>query len=112
MILPTVCLSIYNKNQGPAPAGPYIQQLIKNNSFKVARVKIRYYNRTWESYMYQSAIKNVIIDAITKIKVVAKKAFLILHNYKVMTKNRAADFLKYLAKDSEYNMYNELLKMF
>lgn len=30
MILPTVCLSIYNKNQGPAPAGPYIQQLIKN----------------------------------------------------------------------------------
>lgn len=86
--------------------------LYKNNSFKVARVKIRYYNRTWESYMYQSAIKNVIIDAITKIKVVAKKEFLILHNYKVMTKNRAADFLKYLAKDSEYNMYNELLKMF
>lgn len=30
MILPTFCLSIYNKNQGPAPAGPYIQQLIKN----------------------------------------------------------------------------------
>lgn len=86
--------------------------LYKNDTFKVGRVKIRYYNRTWESYLYQSAIKNVIIDVLEKIKAAAKKAFLILHNYKVMTPNRAADFLKYLAKDSEYNMYNELLKMF
>lgn len=86
--------------------------LYKNNTFKVASTKIRYYNRTWESYLYQSAIKNVIIDAITEIEAAAKKAFLFLHGYKVMTKKREADFLKYLAKDSEYNTYNELLKMF
>ena len=86
--------------------------LYRNNTFKVGHAKIRYYNRTWESYLYQSAIKNVIIDVITEIKAAAKKFFFTLHNYKVMTKKRAAEFLAYLAKDSEYNMYNELLKMF
>ena len=86
--------------------------LYKNNTLKVACTKIRYYNRTWESYLYQSAIQNVIIDVITAIKAAVKKAFLTSHNYKVMTKKRAVEFLAYLAKDSEYNTYNELLKMF
>lgn len=86
--------------------------LYKNNTFKVARTKIRYDNRTWESYLYQSAIKNVIIDVLEKIKAAAKKAFLTLHNYKVLTKKRAAAFLEFLNQDNTYNMYNELYRMF
>lgn len=86
--------------------------LYKNDTFKVGRVKIRYYNRTWECYQYQSAIKSVIYNAIEKIIAIAKKAFLKLHNYKVMTKKRAASFLEYLKQDSTYNMYNELYRMF
>ena len=72
--------------------------LYKNNSFKVAHVKIRYYNRTWESYIYQSAIKNVIIDVITEIQAAAKKAFLRLHNYKVMTKKTRGRFFEVSCK--------------
>lgn len=86
--------------------------LYRNYSFLVGSAKIRYYNRTWEKYQYQSTIKSVIYNAIQDIKAVAKKAFLTLHNYKVMTKKRAAEFTEYLAKDLEYNTYNELFKMF
>lgn len=86
--------------------------LYKNDTFRVGRAKVRYYNRTWECYQYQSAIKSVIYNAIEEIKAVAKKEFLTLHNYKVMTKKRAAEFSEYLAKNSDYKIYNELFKMF
>lgn len=86
--------------------------LYKNDTFKVGRAKIRYYNRTWESYLYQSAIKTVIYDTLEKIKAAAKVAFKALHDYKVMTKKRAAEFTEYLTKDPAYNMYNELYRMF
>lgn len=86
--------------------------LYKNNVLRIGHVKIRYYNRTWEQYIYQSAIKNVIFNAIEEIKSVAKVAFKALHNYKVITKKRAAEFVEYLTKDPVYNMYNELYKMF
>lgn len=86
--------------------------LYKNDTFKVGRAKIRYYNRTWESYLFQSAIKNVIIDVLEKIKADEKKAFLTLHNYKVLTKKRAAAFLEFLNQNKTYNMYYELYRMF
>ena len=86
--------------------------LYKNDYYKIGRAKIRYYNRTWECYQYQTAIKSVIYDAIAKIKAAAKIAFKELHHYKVLTKKRAAEFAQYLANDQEYNMYNELYKMF
>lgn len=86
--------------------------LYKNDTFKVDRAKIRYYNRTWERYIYQSAIKSVIYNAIEEIKAAAKVAFKNLHNYKVMTKKRAAEFSEYLTKDPDYKIYNELFRMF
>lgn len=86
--------------------------LYRNESFFVGSAKIRYYNRTWEKYQYQSTIKSVIFNAIQEIKAAAKKVFLSVHNYKVMTKKRAAAFREFLKEDNEYNMYNELFKMF
>lgn len=86
--------------------------LYQNESFFVGSAKIRYYNRTWESYLFQSAIKSVIYNAIDETKAAAKKVFLSVNNYKVMTKKRAAVFIKYLEKDEGYKLYNELLKMF
>ncbi len=86
--------------------------LYKNNSFEVSRTKIRYYNRSWERYIYQNAILNVIFVAIERIKAAAKIAFKTLHNYKILTKKRAAEFTEFLAKDPDYRLYNELYKMF
>ena len=86
--------------------------LYKNETVKTGRAKIRYYNRTWECYQYQSAIKSVIYDAIEAIKAAAKETFKTLHRYQVLTKKRAAEFAEYLARDPEYKMYNELYRMF
>ena len=86
--------------------------LYRNDYEKIGRAKIRYYNRTWESYQYQSAIKSVIYEAIAKIKAAAKIAFKELHHYKVLTKKRAAEFTEFLAKDPDYTIYNELYRMF
>ena len=86
--------------------------LYKNDTVKIGRSKIRYYNRTWECYQYQSAIKSVIYDAIEAIKAAAKETFKTLHRYQVLTKKRAAEFSEYLARDPEYKMYNELYRMF
>lgn len=86
--------------------------LYKNDSIEIGRAKIRYYNRTWERYQYQSVILSVIFDTIERIKAAAKVVFKTLHNYKVLTKKRAAEFAEYLAKDSDYIIYNELFRMF
>lgn len=86
--------------------------LYKNDTFKIGCTKIRYYNRTWECYLYQSAIKNVIYDILEKILAAAKVAFKALHNYKVMTKKRAVEFSEYLTKDPAYKMYEKLYRMF
>lgn len=82
------------------------------NAVKIGRVKVRYYNRTWECYQYQSAILCIISQAINEIKEAAKETFKTLHHYKVLTKKRAAEFAKYLAQDPEFTIYNELYKMF
>ena len=60
--------------------------LYKNDYAKIGRAKIRYYNRTWECYQYQSAIKSVIYDAIEAIKAAAKVVFKEMHHYKGLTK--------------------------
>lgn len=86
--------------------------LYRGDFLEVDRAKIRYYNRTWECYLYQSVILNVIFDVIERIKAAAKIAFKTLNNYKILTKKRAAEFSEYLAKDPDYILYNELYKMF
>lgn len=49
--------------------------LYKNNTFKVARTKIRYYNRTWESYLYQSAIKTLLLTYSRKLRRPQRRLF-------------------------------------
>ena len=39
-------------------------ELIRNNDYTLNTYKIRYYNRTWECYKYQSVIKSVLNDYI------------------------------------------------
>ena len=39
-------------------------ELIRNNDYTLNTYKIRYYNRTWECYEYQSVIKSVLNDYI------------------------------------------------
>lgn len=86
--------------------------LYKNHTVVIGTAKIRYYNRTWERYQYQSIIKSVIFNIIAKIKSDAKIVFKNSNNYKVMTKKRAAEFSKYLQHNSDIYIYNKLYEMF
>ena len=102
-----VCESWNNRNSWGHEVTIY-----KNNNEIIGRAKIRYYNRTWECYRYRTTILKAIVDAIARITTEAKKTYKELHNYQVLTKKRAAEFAEYLTKDPEYNMYNELYRMF
>lgn len=42
-------------------------ELLINNKQTLNTYKIRYYNRTWECYRYQSVIKSVLDDYMTQI---------------------------------------------
>lgn len=42
-------------------------ELIENNDYTLNTYKIRYYNRTWECYQYQSVIKSVLYDYMTQL---------------------------------------------
>lgn len=42
-------------------------ELINNNNYTLNKYKITYYNRTWETYQYQSVIKSVLDDYMTQL---------------------------------------------
>lgn len=81
-----------------------------NNQIGVVRV--RYFNRTWESYEYRTALRLVIMEAVNRAKALAREAFKRLNGDKIITKKRAAEFSAYLNQDKEYQMFNELYNMF
>ena len=41
--------------------------LVNDNNYTMNTYKIRYYNRTWECYQYQSVIKSVLNDYLTQL---------------------------------------------
>ena len=41
--------------------------LVNDNNYTMNTYKIRYYNRTWECYQYQSVIKSVLNDYMTQL---------------------------------------------
>ena len=86
--------------------------LYRNNTVKVGTYKVLYYNRTWESYQYQSAIKGVIYNALQHIETELKTAFKAARGYKVISAKRAKEFAAYLQQNKKYLLYKELYSMF
>ena len=79
---------------------------------QIGMIQLRYYNRTWENDEFRTALRLVIMQAVDRAKALAREAFKRLFGYKIITKKRAAEFSAYLNKDKEYQMFNELYKMF
>lgn len=102
-----VCESWGNRN-----AWGHKVTLYKNESVVVGTYKVRYYNRTWETFKYQSAIKGMIYKVIKDVETTLRKMFKHLHGYKIMTAKRSQEFASYLKQDKTYTMYNELYGMF
>lgn len=101
-----VCESWGNRNEWGHEVTLY------KNCVKIQTYKVRYYNRTWESYQYQSAIKGVIYNAKKALVEALKESFKAARGYKIITKKRAKDFALYLSQNAAYNAYNDLYNVF
>ena len=78
------------------------------NYAPIADVKIRYYNRTWEAYQYQSCMR-AAVDRVRHEREVSLIAYhKEEHNIKRLTKERRASVLEH---DEYWNTLNELYKM-
>nr|DAN13045.1 MAG TPA: hypothetical protein [Caudoviricetes sp.] len=75
-------------------------------------VKLRYYNRTWESYEFRTAIRLVITKIVEREKNLAREIFKGMNDYKIMTQKRTAEFLDFLEKDKRFQTYTKLYNMF
>lgn len=74
------------------------------NNIHATAATCYYYNRTWESWDYQTvciaAVNNLMNEYIEQ----KKDQFKALHNYSRMTKKRANEFTEHLKNCSRYNM--------
>lgn len=78
---------------------------------KIKSYKVRYYNRTWERYTFQSVIKACIYSALEELKEELKALYKEDKGFKLLTKCRKTDFEKYLSLNTDYKdlqaLYNE-----
>ncbi len=81
------------------------------DSKKIKSYKIRYYNRTWERYTFQSIINACIYSVLEELKEELKALYKEDKGFKLLTKSRKADFEKYLSLNTDYKdlqaLYNE-----
>ena len=59
---------------------------------RVAEAKCQYYNRTWESYTYQTVMKKAAYQLIEEETEYLREKFMQEHGYKKLTANRKAEF--------------------
>lgn len=78
------------------------------NYAPIADAKIRYYNRTWEAYQYQSCMRAAVGQARSEHEAVIIADYKEAHNIKRLTKERRAQVLEH---DKYWNTLNELYKM-
>lgn len=81
------------------------------DSKKIKSYKIRYYNRTWERYTFQSVINACIYSALKELKEELKVIYKKEKGFKLLTEARKADFKEYLSLNADYKdlqaLYNE-----
>lgn len=81
------------------------------DSKKIKSYKIRYYNRTWERYTFQSVINACIYSALEELKEELKAIYKKEKGFKLLTEARKADFKEYLSLNADYKdlqaLYNE-----
>ena len=73
--------------------------VLKINECYTWESKIRYYNRTWESYQYESVIHSVIYDYIEYIKENIKERFKEEKNIKRITEKYKKELEKLIKTD-------------
>lgn len=81
--------------------------LLKNGEELNSR-KVRYYNRTWESYRFQSVMCGCVRDLQEKERANALETFKFQNGYSRMTPKRMEEFEKYIEMGSTYGLLKDL----
>lgn len=81
--------------------------LLKNNN-EIWYNKVRYYNRTWEIYRYQTCMRGCVYDLISKRENELKESFKSEKDITRLTKKYEEEFKKYLENDLELKELTEL----
>lgn len=83
-------------------------ELIENNNYTLNTYKIRYYNRTWESYQYQSVIKAVLSTYMQQIIDEFINDYKETYNYKRLS----STMREYLTDQAKLGEFYEKLETF
>ena len=71
---------------------------------------VYYYNRTWESYRFQTVMCGLIRNRIEDILELDKEMFKEERGYKKMTPNRQKEFKEFIKHDSMLDFNNKILR--
>ena len=83
--------------------------LFKNNGEMNSR-KVRYYNRTWECYEYQSCMQSCVYELIDRKEEYLKDKFKEQKNITRLTKKYEEEFENYKNDNEELQILKELYK--
>ena len=81
--------------------------VLRVNDFSTRESKIRYYNRTWESYQYESVIHSVIYDYIESVKNDIRERFKEEKNIKRITERYKKELEKLMKTDKNIKAVNK-----
>lgn len=74
---------------------------LQNNGRWLADTKAQYYNRTWETYSYQSVMRNCVSILKARREAEIKSNFMTENHYGRLTENRKVELEKLYKADSE-----------
>lgn len=99
------CASV-SRNSGFA----HIVKLYKNG-FEIAHTSVQYYNRTWESYKYQTAMSKCVRKEMERILKEGLADYKTEHNLKQMRSNVKEEVTNAIKNSFEYKELEILLNM-
>ena len=75
---------------------------------KTSAARCQYYNRTWESYEYQSVMLSAVYSARERITERERVHFMDVNGYKRLTAARKAAFLESIESNESIKFYNKI----
>ena len=82
--------------------------ILFRNGVELAENKVRYYNRTWECYQYQTCMKGCVRQLIDERAERLKERFKDTNNIQRFSSKTKGLYLEFRDSDSEYNELKEL----
>lgn len=77
---------------------------------EIATNKVRYYNRTWEAYQYQSCMCGIIYSLMDKISNEYIEHYKKINNIKRLSKNKREQAVEISHNDKKYKLYQAIYK--